>query len=341
MEAQGLSEGSLRNSHRETHAIRRKPAPAQLQELAGKLVEQCSTDLILRQRLDPTKMEGVLKRGEFFVMENEGRGEPGFLVFLPGKPAVYYQLRRGKGPLASTLRLRVSASLGEGGGSVLVATLDDVLHSLRLEDVWMWRGQALAGSTPYSRRREKLKEFVERHWIPDARLLGGIFTKISEPMSLAKFSERIDWSSTSSVEFIPEQAGRRRLVWHLEAQQRAAEAHAGLKGERFAERERERLPHQERNTVVGRPAAAAAPAVASAPAALQRRARAVPVDKMPDVYDLFGEDGFPISRASVQQFALSQQLRVAAKDSRELWVQARWRSEFGGYEITGLDTAGC
>jgi hypothetical protein len=53
---------------------------------------------------------------------------------------------------------------------------------------------------------------------------------------------------------------------------------------------------------------------------------------MPDVYDLYGEDGLPIGRASVQQFKLSMILR----ETKDAWVMAKWRSEFGGYEISGL-----
>jgi hypothetical protein len=305
MEAQGLSQGSLRNSHRETHAVKRKRAPALFQELARKLVESCSHDLILRQRLDPERAEIPLKRGTFFALENEGRAEPGFLVFLPGKPAVYLQLRRGI--QASTLRMRVSETVAEGGGSVLIATLDDVMHSLRLEDVWMWRGEALVGKETYTKRRERLKEFVQYHWVPDARLLGGIFTTVAQPLSMEKFSEKKEWDTCHSVEFIPDMPGKRRMIWYLEAQQKAAEAHAGLKQLR---------------TGVAAPSAAplaaaqlAAPLTAAPlmPADGQRRVRAVPADRLPDVYDLYGEDGFPISRASVQQFALSKTLRTATE----------------------------
>ena len=316
MESQGLSQGSLRNSHRETHAVKRKRAPALFQELARKLVESCSQDLVLRQRLDPERAEVPLKRGTFFALENEGRAEPGFLVFLPGKPAIYIQFRRGSGANASTLRLRVSAAVSEGGGSVLIATLDDVLHSLRLEDVWMWRGEVLAGKQTYTQRREKLKEFVQYHWVPDARLLGGIFTTVAQPLSMEKFAEKKVWDSCNSVEFIPDMPGKRRMIWYLEAQQKAAEAHSALK--QF--REPVSAPVQE------------------APRGPQEacRARAVPVDKMPDVYDLFAEDGHSIGRASVQQFRLSALLRTAAEKA-DVFVTAIWRKEFNGYEISGLE----
>jgi hypothetical protein len=332
---QGLSEGSLRNSHRETHAVRRKPAPALFQELARKLVESCSEDLILRQRLDPQKAEGGMKRGTFFVMENEGRADPGFLVFLPGKPPIFLQLRRGKEGKSymqgNTLRMRVSTAVTEGGGSVLIASLDDVLHTLRLEDVWMWRGEVLATTQTYSRRREKLKEFVEHHWVPDARLLGGIFAKVAQPISMEAFSQKGGFDNISSVEFIPEAPGRRRLVWYLEAPARAASGPAGMKQERGVARVAA-APASAPEPAA--PAAAAEPVQAVAtPSIAVRRARAVPVDKMPDVYDLYAEDGFPISRASVQQFSLSQRLRSCVGD---IWVMARWRAEFGGYEIMSL-----
>jgi hypothetical protein len=332
MESQGLSQGSLRNSHRETHAIRRKPAPASFHEPVRRLVESSTEDLVIRQRLDPEKSETLLKKGQFYLLENEGRGEPGFLVFLPGKPAIYYQLKRNRPPIISTLRMRVSPTVAEGGGSVLIATLDDVLHTLRIEDVWTWRGEALFAKQPYSQRREKLKEFVERHWIPDARLLGGIFTRVANPISLEKFVTQgagaLD--GMTSVEFIPEQAGRRRMVFSLEEQVRAASGPAGLKHMR------------EDGARVGAPIAPpVAPTQTPVPVSMptnSRRAKAIPVDKMPDVYDLFGEDGFPISRASVQQFSLSQQIRAAFQDQKEVWVLAAWRPDFGGYEIQGIAT---
>jgi hypothetical protein len=327
MEAQGLSQGSLRNSHRETHAVKRKRAPASFQELGRKLLESCSQDTVIRQRLDPERAEAPLKRGTFFVLENEGRADPGYLIFLPGKPAIFYQFRRrGQNtfPDVSTLRMRVSAFISEGGGSVFVATLDDVMHTLRLEDVWMWRGKGMMLTDTYTKRRELLKEFVQYHWVPDARLLGGIYTSVAQPMSMEQFAAKKTWDNCHSVEFIPDMpgTGKRRMVWFLEAQVRAAEAHAGLKQDRVVavvkpQQQQPQKPQQQK------------------PAELVQRARATPVDKMPDVYDLYGEDGALIHRASVQQFRLSLALRHAAEKG-VAWVRAEWRPEFSGYEITDL-----
>jgi hypothetical protein len=327
MEAQGLSQGSLRNSHRETHAIQRKPAPASLQNPAIKVLEGCHDNLVIRQRLDIEQVEGIVKRGTFYVLPSEGLASPGFLVFQANKPAIYLQWRKG-GWSGTTLRMRVAASLGEGGGTILVATLDDVMHTLRLEDVWMWKGKRLFASDPYSVRREKLKEFVESHWVPDARLLGGIFTQIAAPISLEEFSQKEDWTGVTSLEFLPEQPGKRRMVLTLEIRKDVRVGPAGMKQQRAVQAPR---PAAATSATAAQPPPPPAPQ--PQPSGAVRRARAVPVEKMPDVYDLYGEDGFPISRASVQQFALSQLLRGKLQTSPDIWVQARWRAEFGGYEI--------
>ena len=327
METQGLSVGSIRNSHREIHAVKRKFAPALFQELARKLVESCSEDLVLRQRLDPERVQAPLKKGEFYVMENEGRAEPGFVVFLPGKPAIYLQYRRGKngegGWKGNTLRMRVSTTLSDGGGSILVATLDDVLHRLRLEDVWMWRGTPIIRNEGFSKRRQYLKEFVQHHWVPDARLLGGIFTSIAQPISLEEFANKKSWEMCHSVEFIPEMVGRRRMVWFLEAQLKAAEAHAGLK--------------QTRGLPTVPVPVAAAPVKAVVPIVAERRVRVTPVDSLPDVYQMYGEDGAPIAQASVQQFSLSMKLRGACESGEDVWAVATWNRDFAGYMITSVE----
>jgi hypothetical protein len=54
---------------------------------------------------------------------------------------------------------------------------------------------------------------------------------------------------------------------------------------------------------------------------------------MPDIYDLYGTDGNPISRASIQKFALSMKMRDYVG---ELWVYAKWVPEFGGYDIVDI-----
>jgi hypothetical protein len=184
----------------------------------------------------------------------------------------------------------------------------------------MWRGNSVVAREGFSKRREYLNEFVKHHWVPDARLLGGIFTSIAQPMSLEEFAARRDWSNCHSIELIPEMPGKRRMVWFLEARVKAAEAHAGLKQGREA---------------VPTALPTALPKASQIPVTHVKRALAAQVDRLPDVYNLIGEDGAVFDRASVQQFRLSQQLREATKEAQQA-VELEWNAEFGGYMITGL-----
>jgi len=302
---QPIPEGSIRNSHRDTNPIRKKFAPKRQGDAALQLVNNCSQfGPIIRQRLDPERMKPVLQKGIFYVIENDGRAEPGFLVFLPKQAPVFLQSRTKAGP-PCTLRMRVSPTVSEGGGSILIATLDVIQHSLRIEDVWMWKGERIFDKQPYSKRRETLKEFVERCWIPDARLLGGITTTVLNPKTIEQAFGSIP-PPVHTMELIPEMAGKRRMWFPLES-------------------------------VVPATALAVVPvprvlAVAVPKQNGLQRVLAKPVDKMPDIYDIYSTNDEPIGRASVQQFALSQHLRSECP-ADGIWVFVEWREEFKGYEI--------
>ena len=306
-------DGNLRTSHREANAIRRKIAPKAVQQRARDLVETVSRNgCIIRQRLDTERMKQPLQKGVFYVIENNGICDPGFLVFLPGQAPVFLQMKP-KAPPPCTLRMRVSPTLGENGGSVFIATLDTVEHSLRIEDVWMWKGTPVFDSETYSKRRGYLKTFVENLWIPDVRLLGGITTTVLNPRSVRSVFESGQYDA-NALELLPDAPGRRRMWISVNGDQKRAPA-----------------PKPAAVAAV----AAVAPVAASEmvqPDKIVRKARAVPVEKMPDIYEIFDEQGFPISRASVQSFSLSQQLRGTV-GAEGVWVMIRWRSEFGGYEI--------
>ena len=300
---QPIPEGSIRNSHRDTNPIRRKFAPKRQGDVALQLVNNCSQfGPIIRQRLDPERMKPALQKGIFYVIENEGKAEPGFLVFLPKQAPVFLQSRTKAAP-PCTLRMRVSPTVSEGGGSILIATLDLIQHSLRIEDVWMWKGERIFDTQSYSKRRDTLKEFVERCWIPDARLLGGITATILNPKSIQQAFGSIP-PAVHTMELIPEMAGKRRMWFSLE--QTVAPA-------------------------VPRMAVTVPEPIKKTPTGLQR-VLAKPVDKMPDIYDIYSPNGELIGKASVQQFALSQRLRSEVSQDG-IWVMVEWREEFKGYEI--------
>lgn len=298
-------EGTLRTSHRESQAVRRKPAPRAIQDAARTLVSELCDAVggpAIRTRLDIERMKQPLSKGVFYAVENDTPADPGFLVFLPKQAPVFLQLRK-HAPPPCTLRMRVSPFLAESGGSVLIATLDTIGHRLRIEDVWQWRGETVMQTTPYSGRRALLREFVERYWIPDARLMSGIVTTIVNPRPVADVFKTVP-TGCCSVDLFPEAAGRKRLWLDVETRSAAP-----------------------------KPVPVPVPAQQPNPKpAVVRTVRAVPVDKMPDIYDLYDIEGLPISRAAVQQFAVSQELR-ANLGADGLWVQAKYNPTFGGYEI--------
>ena len=305
--------GSIRNSHRDINPVRKKHAPKRVAEQARALVDGCSASgPIIRQHLDIERMKQPLQKGVFYVIENDAKAEPGFLVFLPGQAPVFLQTRIRADP-PCTLRMRVSTALGDGGGSILVASLDRVHHTLRLEDVWMWCGNRVYDSTPYSKRREYLKEFVERHWIPDTRLMGGISTFILNPRSLQEFLENPQ-SPVTTVEFIPEMPGKRRM-WISPEEQSAPISAPPMQMQTQTQMQMQTptLPQTQTHT----------------------KAVAKVIDKMPDIYDLYDEAGSSIGRGSVQKFALSQLLRTRDIKSG-VAVRIRWVEDFKGYEI--IDT---
>lgn len=307
-EAQGIREGTLRTSHREQHAVKRKVAPRPIAEKARALVDSVSQNgTIIRQRLDLERMKQPLQKGLFYVAENEGQAETGFLVFLPAIAPIFLSTKPKASPPAF-LRMRVSPVISEGGGSVLIASLDAVQHTLRLEDVWMWRGERLFDTCPYSGRRRALKEFVERFWIPDARLMGGIIASVVNPTPLEAGLAAA--ASAHTAELFPEQPGRRRLWFEVGEKPRAAPA-----------------------APVAAPVKRPADVPATQEAPKRRHAWAKSVDGMPDIYDLYDDSGFPISRASVQRFVVSQALRGANSGPQGTKVSVEWRQDFGGYEI--------
>ena len=304
--------GSIRNSHRDTNPIKRKFASKRVSETARALVDGCSASgPIIRQRLDVERMKQPLQKGTFYVIENDGMAEPGFLVFLPGQAPVFLQTKM-KAPPPCTLRMRVSPTLGDGGGTILIATLDTIQHSLRIEDVWMWKGVPVFDTMTYSKRREYLKVFVETCWVPDARLMGGIQTSILNPKSVQE-SLNTPANSISSFEFIPEMAGKRRMWIGDSPIVRSPTNTAPVVSSKPTEKVVEKIV--ENNFT---------------------KATAKAIDKMPDIYELYDEAGRFIGQGSVQKFSLSQDIRC--KDTTTgVPVQIQWRKEFNGYEITALN----
>jgi hypothetical protein len=309
MAAPDLEDGNLRSSHRESSAVKLKFANSFLHDLATQFVETRVKDCCIRQRLQPDK-EQIVKRGTFYVMENESRSDPGFLLLLPKQPAVFMMTRpsgQNKKIPAWTLRMRTDVRLGEGGGTMLIATLDKIQHTLRLEDVWVWKGEDIYNTKKFSERRGFLKTFVEDCWTPDARLMGGIQCSVANPKPLSTLATI---ENCFSIDLIPELPGKRRFWFQLQTPTIVPPATSATPMFRTT-----------------------APVLHDKPAPGRVEAYAVPLESLPDVYDLFLESGTALSRAAVQQLSLSQKLKAI---KGRIPVIAEWKSEFGRYEIVEI-----
>ena len=322
-----IAQGSLATSHRNTHAIILKKATYEQQEKAIAFLNSKNMDLVIQQRLSE-KAEVPLKRGTFFINTYTSKNEPGFIVFLEGCPPIFlkYNLTKREreqtkgNPLCYILRMRVSALMNQG--SVFVASIDTVNHKMCIEDVYVWANNNIFEKKTFVERRSYMKEFVEKHWIPDVRLLGGIITNIIQPLPLASFESFLAHKDYMKVVFIPNSPGKRRFTYSLN--ETVAKISEGFYG---------------RSSGVLQTPVALKPNISiksEHPAKSEHltSAKAIRVPMLPDVYDLY--DGtISLGRGCVQDLALSKKLNEAGPN---IQVKINYTSEFKRYEIVGLDT---
>ena len=323
-----IAQGSLHSSHRNTHAIILKRATQQQQEKAIAFLNSTHMDLVIQQRLSPDKAEIPLKRGTFFINTYSSKTEPGFLVFLEDCPPILVKYNITKrereqthgNPLCYIIRLRVSAFINKG--SVLVASIDTVNHKMFLEDVYIWAHENIFERKTFIERRNYMKQFVEKHWIPDVRLLGGVITEIIQPTPLASFESLLSETEFLKVNFIPNAPGRRRFTYLLN------EMDAKI-GDGFYGRSEKLKPAQ----AVNKPAQQTqtkTPTILTKEITIAKAIR----ESMPDVYELFN-GSTSLGKACVQNLELS---KILNEKGSEIYVKVKYTNEFNRYEIIGLET---
>ena len=335
-----IAQGSLRSSHRNTHAVVFKKANQTDQAKAIEFLTSSCKDLVISQRINSTigssnrpnfgtnnsvatYAEIPLKKGTFFVNSTSSRAEPGFLVFVPKSNPVFLKYNMSKRekeinkgqPICYTLRMRVSPEVYEG--SVLVATLDGIAHSLLLEDIYVWRKENIFDTQTFNKRREYMKNFVQHHWIPDVRLLGGITTEIMNPKPLDSLKEFVGVNDFTKVFLIPEAPGKRRFTFNLN--ESVAKIQDGYYG-----RKQEDKPTPIENKVVETTLAETKVTTA----------KAVPDAILPDIYELFDANGKSLNKACVQQLELSKMLK--SKGNADILVNIEYNNDFKRYEIVSL-----
>jgi len=316
MSQEQVTQGVLESSYRNTHAVNLKRASSSIQERTVEYLNNNCQDLVIAQRLTPDKAEKPLKHGIFYITNYVGKAEPGFLVFLPKQYPTFVTFRKSK-PVVYIMRMRVSSVVNEG--SILVAAIDLNSHLMILEDIYVWRNSNIFQTEPFSKRRTTMKEFVETHWIPDSRLLGGVVTEISQPKPLASFKSVVENKESHRIDFVPENPGRRRFYMLVNETKGALSTSDGYYGRAVTTS----IPVKE--VVPVKEAESEAVAVTTA--------RAVKVPLLPDVYELFDSNNKTLGRAAIQQLELSKKLKEVNSD---IWVTISYNEDFKRYEITGL-----
>ena len=339
-EQQQIAQGSLGSSHRNTHAIILKKATQQQQEKAIAFLNSTRMDLVIQQRLSE-KAEIPLKRGTFFLHTYASKMEPGFIVFLENNPPIFvrYNLskkerERSNQPICYILRLRVSAVVNEG--TVLVASIDTVNHKMYLEDIHVWANDYIFARKTYVERRTYMKDFVEKHWISDVRLLGGIITEVIQPLPLASYESLLSEKNYMKIMFLPNSPGKRRFTFALN--ETVARISNGFYG-RAGDSEVNKSIMQKTNPV----AIQVTKNIVESSNAVEKThtvAKAVRVPMLPDVYELYTigntntiADIF-LGRGCVQDLSLSKLLNTHGS---EIDVKIAYTTEFKRYEIIGLE----
>lgn len=293
---------SIRSSgNKGRSALRAIPIEQALLDTAKQFLESYQFDLRIRQHLHEDKMENSVGKHKYYVLANEQKYEPGYILIMKGHPIVFLQ---GRLQYGFVLRLRVHPSVYQHQ-AIFVGTLDTINTSLRLEDVLFYEGKQLQ-QDPYSTRFSILQTFFNQAFIQDFRL-SGLTVSMAELHPLSKVKELVTSGHYHTIEFIPEQGGRRRFF----------------------------LSTQPSSQVIGKQATKVPVQI---PKEQRKVALAFKIKGMPDTYELKDETGTVLGKAAVQTASLSQLLRQSIQAEGKK-VNVEWSEEFERFKITGLSEA--
>lgn len=198
---------SIRSSYRPAQGVQyQHPKPA-AHEALQKLVNNCLQGLRIYQPFQGDKALVPLSKGVFYALVHTNPVESGFLVFSPNHTPIYMHesLRR-----SIVVRMRLSSTM-HAQTAIFAVSLDKSDGFLWLEDVLAWNSQSIHGSKTFTERRALLKQFLDHHWMPDARCAGGLTIRIANYKPLEYVKEIANELSWSAIDLCPELPDRRRF----------------------------------------------------------------------------------------------------------------------------------
>ena len=198
---------SIRSSYRPSQGVQyQHPTPA-AHEALQKLVNNCLQGLRIYQPFQGDKALVPLAKGTFYTLVHTNPVETGFLVFSPNHTPIYMHesLRR-----SIVVRMRLSSTM-HSQTAIFAVSLDKSDGYLWIEDVLAWNSQSVHGTKTFTERRALLKQFLEHHWMPDARCAGGLNIRIANYKPLEHIKEIANELSWSAIDLCPEMPDRRRF----------------------------------------------------------------------------------------------------------------------------------
>lgn len=303
-----------------TSSFRPIPIEQALLEKAKHFLESYQFDLRIRQHLHVDKMEQSIGKHKYFILGNEQKFEPGYLIVMKGSPIVFLQ---GRLQYGFTVRLRLHSSLYQNQ-AIFVGTLDTLQASLRLEDVLLYEGKSLTQDS-YSKRYATLQTFFESAFVQDTRL-SGLTLSLAELHPLSTLKQLVDSQQYHTLEFVPEQGGRRRLFIQVKPQEIK---HQETKPQETKPQETKPQETKAQETK------APAPVVQPSKKEDIKEAFAFKIKGLPDTYELKDAVGTILGKAAVQTTDLSILLRQAIQQQGKK-VKVEWSEEFERYKIMGL-----
>ena len=311
--------------------------PTQLQPAllatAKQFLENFQFDTKIRQLLHEDKLDQSVGKHTYYVMGNEQKYDPGFLLIMRGHPIVFLNNRLQYGYV---LRMRVHASLYQKEG-IFIGTLDTIYANFRLEDVW-YMNEKVTYMEPYSKRYETLQTFFNTMFVQDKQL-SGFTVELAKVSPLIDLRKIVDSKEFFSLDFIPEHGGRRRWFVPLaftQQQKKIADAPFNAKGpektlvERVIPATQSTQSTQSTKTKTG---STDINTNTKHTDAIARR-----ILGMPDTYALQSKTNLDLGRGAVQTSGVSMLLRneFTVKKKEAVEVSIQWYEEFQRYKITGL-----
>jgi len=325
-------EPSLRSSTQRGNECKLRKTDPAAHETTKRFVESLRTDVRISQYADLTYAAKKIEESKepWYWLEPVPGGRTGFLVFLPGQPAVWMDEQ---GKVSFFVQMRVSVDIYQKS-SVFLASLNKFDGLLRLEDTWLVAGNSQ--TFPFTQRWEYLVAFYGTQYKEDFQLQQGLRIELASFQSLASI---IVWlaDSVPDTMFLQGDKYTRRLRVQMNSSP-PAPAPAPAPTPLVKAQVRKPLPlmqekeKQKQKQKQNQPPMFVDDDNEDESLLPENVALAVAHEEYPDTYNL-SIKGVKKGYAAVQDLDLSRELRLLAKEGKDLYVNVEWNSEFNMYEI--------